>query len=94
MKKNGQIKNMEDDDTDSDDEVNQDEQNYLEFNPEAKNQEYNKAVFREKYGYEINLPCYYILDSRVYPKLSQEYVFLIIAYVVPDSKNYNIKEYR
>jgi hypothetical protein len=30
----------------------------------------------------------------VYPKLKQEYIFLIVKYKVPEGNRYNIKEYK
>ena len=50
-----------------DDGVNAEVKASTEFNPSAKDQSLNKAVFRKKYGFETEFPYFYILDAKVSP---------------------------
>jgi len=54
-----------------------------EYNPAAKDQSENKAVFRKNYGYEQELPAVYVLDAKIFP-LDVTFMIKIVKYVIPE----------
>ena len=54
-----------------------------EYNPAAKDQSENKAIFRANYGYEQKLPAVYVLDAKIFP-LEPDYMIKIVKYVIPE----------
>ena len=63
-----------------------------DFNPGAKSQDRNKAIFRRNYGVEKALPGFYILDAKICPK-KIDYVLKVVKYIIPDNDQ-KIKTYR
>ena len=68
-----------------------DEFGVSEFQPGAKNQNRNKAIFRKKFGVEKALPGFYILDAKICPERI-EYVVKVVKYVIPENEQ-KIKTY-
>ena len=64
--------------------INVDVKASTEFNPSAKDQSLNKAVFRKKYGFETEFPYFYILDAKVSP-LDQTQILRVGKYAIPFS---------
>ena len=52
------------------------------FDPGAKDQSTNENIFRRNYGIEKQLPGYYIIDAKIYPK-NLDYVVRIVKYTIP-----------
>ena len=60
-----------------------DEKLEAEFDPGAKNQEMNKRIFVNKYGVEIDLPSYYVLDAKIYP-VNIDYCIKVVKHSLPN----------
>lgn len=61
---------------------NDDADEQSEFRAKDKNQSYNKAIFRKKYGVELELPAFYIQDAKLYPK-NIKYCLKVVKYAIP-----------
>jgi len=54
-----------------------------EYNPAAKDQSENKAIFRSNYGYEQELPAVYVLDAKIFP-IAPAFMVNVVKYVIPE----------
>jgi hypothetical protein len=76
-------------------EIEKNEQKEIDFEPGAKNQDLNKRVFIKKYGVIVDLPSYYVLDAKIYPK-NLEFCLKVIKYSIPKTtqkvNNYKVDE--
>lgn len=55
-----------------------------EFDASAKNQIQNKQTFLHKYGFESEIPTFYLMDAKIFPS-DVRYTLKVIKYVIPKS---------
>ena len=66
-------------------EIQKSEDNELDFDPGAKNQDMNKRIFINKFGVKTELPTFYVLDAKIYPK-NVNYILKVIKYSIPNQR--------